>query len=294
MDGTRMDWATLLPDRYRLERELGRGGMATVWLARDRNRQRPVALKILRPQLAIALGTERFLREIELTSRLIHPGILPLLDSGLLPVPGSETLSLPWFTLPYIEGSSLRARLSLEGRLPLLDALQIGCEVAEALNYAHLQGVLHRDIKPANILLDGARAVVADFGIAKALTDASSPDDSSGGMAIGTPAYMSPEQAAGGHPLDARSDIYALGCVLYEMLAGEPPYAGATAESVARRHISSPVPNIRVVRPDVPETVAAAVERAMSKAPRSRFRTAAQFGRALERATAPVEVGQHS
>jgi len=294
MAGKQMDWAGLLPDRYQLERELGRGGMATVWLAQDRNRHRPVALKVLRPQLAVALGTERFLREIELTSRLIHPGILPLLDSGLIPVPGSETLSLPWFTLPFIEGPSLRTRLSLERRLPLVDALQIACEVAEALHYAHLQDVLHRDIKPANILLDGAHAVVADFGIAKALTAASSPDDSSSGMAIGTPAYMSPEQAVGGQPLDGRSDIYALGCVLYEMLAGEPPYTGATAESVARRHISAPVPNIRVVRPEVPEAVAAAVKRAMSKAPRNRFRRAADFGRALERVTIPVEAGQHS
>ena len=294
MAGFQMDWSALLPDRYRLERELGRGGMATVWLASDRNRHRPVALKILRPQLAIALGTERFLREIEFTSRLIHPRVLPLLDSGLIRVPGSETLSLPWFTLPYIEGSSLRTRLSLERRLPLTDALRIASEVAEALHYAHLQDVLHRDIKPANILLDGAHAVVADFGIAKALTAASSPDDSSGGLAVGTPAYMSPEQAVGGHSLDGRSDIYALGCVLYEMLAGEPPYTGATAESVARRHISAPVPDIRVLRPDVPGAVATAVKRAMAKAPRNRFRSAAQFGRALERITFPVEAAHHS
>jgi serine/threonine protein kinase len=294
MAGFQMDWSALLPDRYRLARELGRGGMATVWLASDRNRHRPVALKILRPQLAVALGTERFLREIELSSRLIHPRILPLLDSGLIAVPGSETLSLPWFTLPYIEGPSLRTRLSLEGRLPLADALQIACEVADALSYAHRQDVLHRDIKPANILLDGAHAVVSDFGIAKALTAASSPDDSSGGMAVGTPAYMSPEQAVGGHALDRRSDIYALGCVLYEMLAGEPPFTGTTAESVARRHISAPVPDIRVVRPDVTEAVATALKRAMSKAPRNRFRSAAHFGRALARVTIPVEIGQHS
>ena len=291
MAWTQQDWTALLPERYQVERQLGRGGMATVWLASDRNRYRPVALKILRPQLAIALGTERFLREVEFTSRLIHQGILPLLDSGLIPVPGSETLRIPWFSMPYVEGPSLRTRLAERGRLPLAEALQIACEVADALQYAHLQDVLHRDIKPANILLDAGHAVVADFGIAKALTAASSPDDSSCGMAVGTPAYMSPEQAVGGHALDGRSDVYALGCVVYEMLAGQPPFTGATAECVARRHISAPVPDVSVVRPDVPAAVATALRRAMAKAPRNRFRSAARFGQALERIPHPIEIG---
>jgi serine/threonine protein kinase len=291
MAGTQQDWTRLVPERYQVERQLGRGGMATVWLARDLTLGRHVALKILRPQLAIALGTERFLREIEFTARLAHPRILPLLDSGLIPVPGSETLRLPWFTMPYVEGPSLRTRLAERGRLPLAEALQIAGEAAEALSYAHLHDVLHRDIKPANILLEGGHAVVADFGIAKALTAASSPDDSSGGMAVGTPAYMSPEQAAGGRALDGRSDIYALGCVLYEMLAGQPPFTGPTAECVARRHISAPVPDVSVVRPDVPAAVATALRRAMAKAPRNRFRSAAHFGRAIERIPHPIGIG---
>ncbi|TFG47779.1 MAG: serine/threonine protein kinase, partial [Gemmatimonadales bacterium] len=189
MAWTQIDWGALLPDRYRVEHQLGQGGMATVWLARDLTHDRSVALKILRPQLAVALGTERFLQEIEFTSRLTHPLILPLLDSGMIRVPGSDTLSLPWYTMPYVEGQSLRTRLSLEGRLPLADAVQIAREAAEALSYAHLQDVLHRDIKPENILLDDGHAVVADFGIAKAITTASSSDDSSGGMAVGTPTY---------------------------------------------------------------------------------------------------------
>jgi serine/threonine-protein kinase len=187
-----------------------------------------------------------------------------------------------YYVMPYVAGESLRARLEREKRLPLLDALEITREVAEALSFAHGQDVVHRDIKPENILLEGRHAMVADFGIAKAITTATSPNDSSGGMAVGTPYYMSPEQAAGWHSVDGRSDIYALGCVLYEMLAGEPPFSGGTRECVARRHLAAPVPDIRVVRPEVPVTVGAAIRRATAKAPADRFQTASEFAAALE------------
>ncbi len=277
-----------LRERYRLLRELGHGGMATVWLAEDLKHGRQVALKVLRPEVAVALGPERFLREIELTSRLTHPHILPLHDSGVLPASDSiPRPGIPWYTMPYIEGESLRARLERERQLPLADALRIAGEVADALSYAHAQGVLHRDIKPENILLEGPHAVVADFGIAKALSSAAAHAEvSSGGLAIGTPAYMSPEQASGTHGLDGRSDIYGLACVLYEMLVGQPPYTGATAESVARQHLSAPVPSTQVVRPSVPPRVEQVLRRALAKVPADRFATAADFARAL---TAPSE-----
>jgi serine/threonine-protein kinase len=265
------DLGAALQDRYRLDRELGRGGMGRVWLAEDLKHGRLVALKILRRELAVTLGPERFLREIEFTARLTHPYILPLLDSGLISPSHSECQTgLPWYTMPYVQGESLRARLVREQQLPLADALEIARQVAEALGYAHGHDVLHRDIKPENILLEGGHAVVTDFGIAKALSAAANPGDSSGGMVMGTPAYVSPEQATGGHALDGRSDLYALGCVLYEMLVGQPPFTGASAQAVIARHAHDRPPSLRVVRPDVPPSLEATVLRALAKNPADR------------------------
>ncbi|HUR94837.1 MAG TPA: serine/threonine-protein kinase, partial [Gemmatimonadales bacterium] len=216
--------ADALRDRYAIERELGRGGMATVLLARDLRHDRPVALKLLHRELAASLGPERFVREIKLTARLDHPHILPVLDSG-------ETLGRLWYAMPFVDGESLRDRLRREPQLPVSDALAIAREVADALEYAHGHRVVHRDIKPENILLAHGHARVADFGVARALEAAGSEQLTSTGLAIGTPAYMSPEQAGGGE-VDARSDVYALGCVVHEMLAGEPPFTGPTPQAV--------------------------------------------------------------
>src|SRR5881398_3244428 len=208
-----------LADRYTIERELGRGGMATVYLAQDRKHHRQVGIKVLKPELAAALGPERFLREIETAARLNHPHILPLHDSG-------EATGLLYYVMPYVEGETLRNRLDRAGQLPVAEAVQIVREVADALSHAHSHDVVHRDIKPENILLEAGHAVVADFGIARAITAAGGEQLTATGLAVGTPAYMSPEQAAGDSVLDGRSDVYALGCVLYEMLAGEPPFTG--------------------------------------------------------------------
>ena len=262
-----------LAGHYTLDRELGRGGMATVWLAQDLRHDRPVALKVLHPELSAGLGPERFLREIRTTARLDHPHILPLLDSG-------EAGALLWYTMPYVEGESLRDRLRREGQLPVDQALRIAGETAEALDCAGEHGIVHRDIKPENILLSRGHARVADFGIARALEAAGGDHLTATGLAVGTPAYMSPEQASGG-ALDARSDVYALGCVLYEMLAGEPPFTGPTAQAVmARRFAGDPTP-LRVVRPSVPEAVAQAVRKALAPVPADRFASAAEFARAL-------------
>ena len=206
-------FAAALADRYRVERELGRGGMATVYLARDLRHDRPVALKVLRPELAASLGPERFLREISIAARLQHPHILPVHDSG-------EAAGRLWYTMPYVEGESLRQRILREGQLPLDQAVRIALQVLSALGYAHAHGVIHRDIKPENILLEGDEAVVADFGVARAITAAGDDRLTETGFALGTPAYMSPEQAGASRDLDGRSDLYALGCVVYEMLAG--------------------------------------------------------------------------
>jgi serine/threonine-protein kinase len=264
-----------LQDRYALERELGRGGMATVYLARDVKHKRLVALKVLHPELAAALGAERFQREIEFAARLQHPHILTVLDSG-------EAAGQLWFTMPYVEGESLRSRLRRERQLPVEDAVRIATETARALDYAHRQGVMHRDIKPENILLtrDGD-TLVADFGIARAL--AGTEDHlTETGMSLGTPAYMSPEQASGDKAVDARTDIYSLGCVLYEMLAGEPPYTGPNAQVIIMKRFTDPVPSARKVRPAVPDGVDHAVQRALATLPADRFPTAAEFARALQ------------
>jgi serine/threonine-protein kinase len=225
-----------LADRYVIERELGAGGMATVYLAEDLKHRRRVAVKVLRPELAAALGGERFLREIETTANLRHPHILPLYDSG----DANGTL---FYVMPYVEGESLQDRMAREKQLPVDDALRIAGEVADALSYAHGRGVIHRDIKPDNIMLENGHAVVADFGIAQAVSDSGGERLTQTGMAVGTPLYMSPEQS-NGEPVDARSDLYGLACVVYEMLAGSPPFSGPTALAVMARHALDPVPEV--------------------------------------------------
>jgi TolB-like protein/Tfp pilus assembly protein PilF/tRNA A-37 threonylcarbamoyl transferase component Bud32 len=258
---------------YTIERELGRGGMATVFLARDLKHHRLVAVKALHPHLSHVLGPDRFRREIELLAGLTHPHIVPLHDSG-------GTASLLWYTMPYVDGESLRHRLEREGRIPLPDALRITAEVADALDYAHGRGVVHRDLKPENILLSAGHAFVADFGIARALTQA---DDrlTGTGLALGTPAYMSPEQAAGEQSIDARSDVFSLGCVVYEMLVGEPPFTGPTPQAVLARRITGSAPPLRARRPDLPESIAAAVAGALARDPDARFSTAGAFANRL-------------
>jgi serine/threonine-protein kinase len=263
-----------LADRYAIERELGQGGMATVYLAQDLKHHRPVAIKLLRSELATALGPERFLREIEISAHLHHPHILPLYDSG-------EAEGLLYYVMPYVEGESLRDRLTREKQLPLEDALQIAREVADALGYAHSHGVIHRDIKPENILLESGHAVVADFGIARAVGSAATEKLTQTGIAVGTPVYMSPEQAAGSKELDGRSDLYSLGCVLYEMLAGQPPFTGPTVESIVHQHLVTEPPNVTNIRPAVPAPVAAALQRALAKTPADRFNPVALFAEAL-------------
>jgi serine/threonine-protein kinase len=267
-----------LADRYLIEHELGRGGMAIVYLAEDRKHQRRVALKVLRPELAASVTGERFLREITTAARLAHPNILPLFDSG-------EADGTLYYTMPYIEGESLRDRLNREKQLPIEDALRITKEVAEALGHAHEQGIVHRDMKPENILFQGGHALVADFGIARAVSAAGVETLTETGLAVGTPAYMSPEQASGSKDIDARSDLYSLGCVLYEMLAGEPPYSATTAQALIAKKLSEPLPRISVVREAVPAAVEAALTKALSKNGVDRFRTAADFAAAL---TAPA------
>ncbi len=264
-----------LADRYRLEHELGRGGMATVFLAQDLRHERPVALKVLHPELAHALGPERFQREIKLVARLQHPHILSVHDSG-------ETAGQLWFTMPFVEGESLRQRLMREKQLPVEEALRITTEVARALDYAHRHSVIHRDIKPENILLTGeGDTLVADFGIGRALGAAAGEKLTETGMVVGTPAYMSPEQGAGERGLDGRTDIYSLGVVLYEMLAGEPPYTGPTAQAILARRFTGEVPRVRQVRPSVPEAVEQTLTKALAPVPADRFSSAAEFVRTL-------------
>src|SRR5438309_10247122 len=240
--------------------------MATVYLATDLRHHRQVAIKVLNPELAAALGPERFLRELESRARLHPPHILALHDSG-------DADAFLYYVMPYVEGESLRQRLMHEKQLPLEDALQITGAVASALTYAHSHGVVHRDIKPENILLSGDEAVVADFGIARAITLARGANLTATGLAVGTPTYMSPEQAAGEAQLDGRSDVYSLGCVLYEMLAGEPPYTGASAQVVIAKRFTDPVPSVRRLR-EVPEAVEEAVTKALARAPADRFGSA--------------------
>src|SRR5207249_5969691 len=263
-----------LAGRYRLERELGHGGMGVVFLATDLKHGRNVALKVLRPELSQSIGADRFLREIRITAQLNHPNILTLIDSG-------SAGDFMYYVLPYVDGESLRDRLTREKELPVDEALRITRETADALAYAHEHGVVHRDIKPENILFEAGHAVVADFGIAQAVSEAAGGKLTESGLIVGTPAYMSPEQAMGSGKVDARSDIYSLACMLYEMLAGAPPYSGPTPQAILARKSMEPVPGLRIVRDTVPPEVEAAIVRALAKTPADRFASARDFARAL-------------
>ncbi|MEP6591399.1 MAG: protein kinase [Gemmatimonadota bacterium] len=261
-----------LADRYRIERVLGEGGMATVYLAEDLKHHRQVAVKVMRPELSETLGAERFLREVEIAARMNHQNILPVHDSGAAD-------GILYYVMPVVEGESLPARLKREKQLPVGEALRLGREVAEALAYAHKRGIIHRDIKPANILLHEGHALVADFGIARATSDAGALTKT--GLSIGTPAYMSPEQASGDSNLDGRTDIYALGCVLYEMLAGEPPFTGPTAQAIITRSITEAPRPLTRTRSAIPAAVDAVVLRALAKSPADRHATATELANAL-------------
>jgi serine/threonine-protein kinase len=265
---------TTFENRYLIERELGRGGMAVVYLARDQKHERPVAIKVLQPELCHSLQTERFLHEIKLSASLTHPHIVPVYDSG------SNDGQL-YYVMAYIEGESLRARLNREKRLPLEEALKVAREVADALDYAHTRGVIHRDIKPENVLLGSGHALVSDFGIARAIAEADVPD-ATGGHILGTPDYMSPEQISRDVELDGRTDIYSLGCLLFESLAGKPPFGGLTVRSVMLRRLVDPAPSVRSVDSSIPASVDAAVSRALETEPRDRFPSAAEFSAALQ------------
>lgn len=272
-----------LKGRYTIERELGRGGMATVWLARDLKHERQVALKVLLAEFAGAIGVDRFLREVRLTSRLQHPGIVPVFDSGAV-----QTLDglLPWYAMAYMDGESLRSRLAREVQLPIDDAVAIAVELAAALQAAHDQGIVHRDIKPENVILAGGRAYLLDFGISKALSDPTDERLTSTGITLGTPAYMSPEQSSG-DKVDARTDQYSLAAVLYEMLAGEPPVTGPTALAVIKRRFAEPARPIRPIRSAVSEAVDTAVLRALERVPADRYQDVASFAAALTTDTGP-------
>ena len=264
-----------LADRYRIERELGQGGMATVYLARDLKHDREVAIKVLRSELAATLGSERFLSEIRTTAKLNHPHILALHDSGVAE-------GFLFYVMPLVEGETLRTRMTREKALPVEDAVRLTREVADALAYAHDHGVIHRDIKPENILLQSGHAIVADFGIARAVHAAGSERITMTGMSVGTPAYMSPEQSAGERDVDGRSDLYALASVLYEMLAGEPPFTGATMDAILVQRFTRTAPRVATKRPNVPRAIDAALATAMARAPEDRFSTVADFAAALE------------
>jgi serine/threonine-protein kinase len=271
-----------LRDRYRIDREVGRGSMATVFRAHDVRNDRWVALKLLHRGVGAAMGGERFREAVQSAARLEHPHIQTVHDAG-------EDGAQFWFTMPFVDGETLHARLRREGWLPVAEALRIAREAAEALDYAHRQGVIHRDIKPENILLSDGRVLVADFGIARALGGTRS-GASRAGLPAGTPAYMSPEQVTGA-AIDARTDIYSLGAVLYEMLLGEPPFTGATPQAVIARAITESPRPLRAIRPSVPAPVETLTLRALARAPEDRFATAAELGEALEAAQAVVRTG---
>ncbi len=268
-----------LAGRYEIERQLGSGGMAVVYLARDPRQDRAVAIKVMRPDVALALGSERFLREIKFAGNLQHPNNLPIYDSG-------EAGGTLFFVMPYIEGESLRDRLDREQQLPIDDAINITTEVAEGIQYAHTHGIIHRDIKPENILLQGGHAIVADFGIARALSE-SGQKLTQTGMSIGTPTYMSPEQAMGGDHVDGRSDQYSLACMLYEMLSGHPPFTGPNSMAIIAKHSMETVPSLQIVRQSVPDALEDAIMRALEKTPADRFPTIHDFAEEL----AQVELG---
>ena len=266
--------AEALGARYVLEQELGRGGMATVYLARDVQDRRAVAVKLMHPGLVADLGAERFLREMGIAASLAHPLIVPLSESG-------NAGGIPYYIMPYVEGESLYARLQRERRLPLDEALQITHDVAAALGYAHGRRVLHRDVKPENILLAGGRALVADFGLARAIGAADYRRLTATGVIVGTAFYMSPEQLREDRDLDQRADIYSLGCILYEMLTGGPPFTGRSLTEVATRILRAPVPSVSRVRAGVPAAVDTALARALAKSASGRFATMQEFAAAL-------------
>jgi serine/threonine-protein kinase len=273
--------ATALADRYRIERELGSGGMATVYLARDLRHDRDVAIKVLHPDLGAALGGERFLAEIRTTARLQHPHILPLLDSG-------DAAGLLYYVMPYVAGETLRTRLEREQQLSIDDAVRVAREVADALHYAHSAGIIHRDIKPENILLQGGHALVADFGIALAVQQAGGQRMTQTGLSLGTPQYMSPEQAMGEKAIDARTDVYALGAVTYEMLAGDPPFTGTTVQAIIAKVLSERPTALHTLRDTVPPAVERATHKALAKLPADRYPSAAEFAAALVDQSAPA------
>ncbi|HUI99040.1 MAG TPA: serine/threonine-protein kinase, partial [Usitatibacter sp.] len=298
MDDAFARLSAVLADRYALEREIGRGAMATVYLAQDRKHARPVALKVLKPELTASLDAQRFLREIGIAARLAHPHIVPLIDSG-------EAAGFLYFVTPFVPGGSLRDRLTKEGRLPLKDALRIASEVGAGLDFANRNGFVHRDVKPENILIADGLAVLSDFGIARACSGptawgggpaagegetaadgtagaaAVSPAVTESGLALGTPDYMSPEQAAGETDLETTSDVYSLACVVYEMLTGEPPFKTASARTTMARHVTETPRPVRALRPDAPTGVERAIDRALAKNPAERFQTVAEFVAAL-------------
>ena len=263
-----------LAGRYRIAREIGQGGMATVYLAEDLKHDRKVAIKVLRPELSAIIGAERFLREIKTIATLQHPHILGLIDSG-------EMDGTAYYVMPFVEGESLRERLEREKQLPIADAIRLASEVASALDYAHRHGVIHRDIKPENILLHDGSALVADFGIALAVASAGSTRMTETGMSLGTPRYMSPEQAMGEREITARSDVYTLGCVTYEMLTGDPPFTGSTAQAIIAKVMTEKPASLQKQRERVPDEVEDAVLIALEKLPADRFATAAEFAEAL-------------
>ena len=275
-----------LADRYAIESEIGRGGMAVVFLAEDLKHHRKVAIKVLHPELTATLGAERFLHEIETVARLNHPHILPVHDSG-------EVDGLLYFVMPFVEGESLRHRLDREGQLPINDTVRFGAEVAGALDYAHRRGVIHRDIKPANILLSEGHAVIADFGIARAVSVSAGDRMTSTGFSVGTPLYASPEQSEGQETVDGRADIYSLGCVLYEMLSGEVPLAGPTPQSIrAKRLTETPTP-LTVLRDTVPLSLDAVISTALAKVPADRWSSGKELEEALRKAvleTTPISL----
>lgn len=268
------DFHNALAGRYAIECEIGRGAMAVVYRAHDLKHNRPVAIKVLAREVSQSLGSLRFHREIEIAARLTHAHILTLHDSG-------EAGGCLYYVMPFVEGESLRDRLDREHHLPIDEAVRIASEVASALDYAHRRSVVHRDIKPGNILLQDGSVLVADFGVARVIKEASGNTLTATGITLGTPAYMSPEQGSGDRGLDGRSDIYALGCVLYEMLTGAPPYRGRTPQGVIAKHLIEPIPQISSARPDVPVRIEAALTRSLAKVPADRYATAAGFRSAL-------------